>query len=292
MRIAWRAATGWLVACALFATAACSGGDDDAPPSTAPSSTAASGGTYLALGDSVPFGFRGGESAEAYETAADFVGFPELAAEQLGLEVVNASCPGETTASFLDATAQSNGCENVRDGGEGYRTAYPLHVAYDSPDQSQLDLAVQTLADTPDVALVTVMVGANDAFLCQASTADRCASEIGATTTAVQTNLTTILTALRDEGGYDGPVLVVSYYALDYADALGAAATQLLNAAIARAATAGGATVVSGYDAFQPAAQQSGGDSIAAGLVLPDDVHPTEEGQQLLADAVVDAAGG
>ena len=50
--------------------------------------------------------------------------------------------------------------------------------------------------------------------------------------------------------------------------------------------------VASGFDAFQLIAQGSGGDSIAAGLVLPNDVHPTAQGQQLLANAVVDAANG
>jgi lysophospholipase L1-like esterase len=206
--------------------------------------------------------------------------------------VLNASCPGETTASFLDATAQSNGCENRPGADGGYRTAYPLHVPYDSVDQSQLDLAVRTLKDTDDVQLVTLMVGANDAFLCQASTADGCLSEIASISSTVQTNLTRILTALRDQGGYDGKVLVVSYYALDYSDPNGTAAIELLDAGIAGAAKTAGATVVSGFDAFAPTAQQAGGNSITAGLVLPNDVHPTARGQQLLADAVVAATRG
>jgi lysophospholipase L1-like esterase len=289
------------LAAGVLPTAGCSGGDDDsaAPSSTpAPSSSsaapssAAAGGTYLALGDSVPFGYRGGEAPEAYQNEADFVGYPELAADELGLDLVNASCPGETTASFLDVTSPSFGCESRAGVAGGYRTAYPLHVAYDSPDQSQLDLAVRTLKDTDDVALVTVQIGANDGFLCQATTPDRCTSEVVSVVTTVQQNLTTILSTLRDQGGYTGPVVVVTYYALNYADPTGAAATQLLNTGITSAATAAGATVANGYDAFQPTAQQFGGDSIAAGLVRPNDVHPTEQGQQLLADAVVAAAGG
>ena len=292
----WRSrrAAACLVAVCGLVTAGCSGGDDDsAPPSSssAASSSASAQGSYLALGDSVPFGYRGGEPADAYQDPAGFVGFPELAGEQLGLDVLNASCPGETTASFLDAAAQSNGCENSRTSPDGYRDAYPLHVPYDSADQSQLDLAVRTLEDTEDVELVSLMIGANDGFLCQASTPDGCASEIGTVATTVQTNITTILTALRDRGGYDGPVVVVTYYALDYTDPFGAAATQLLNGAITRAAQATGATVASGFDAFQGPAQASGGNSTTAGLVRPNDVHPTEQGQQLLADAVVTAAG-
>ena len=294
----WRRAAVWWAASCLLATAACSGGGTDpaggasgssAPASTAPATSTPAAGTYLALGDSVPFGFRGGEPAEAYGNPADFVGYPELVGKQLGMPVVNASCPGETTASFADATAQSNGCENRPGAAGGYRTAYPLHVDYGAPDQSQLDFAVRTLKDTPDVGLVTLQVGANDAFICQATTADRCTAEVVQVAATVQTNVTTILSTLRDQGGYTGRIVVVSYYALDYADGNGAAGTQLLDTALAGAAKANNATVAGGYDAFQPLAQQHGGSSFAAGLVLPDDVHPTAQGQQLLADAVVAA---
>src|SRR5688500_6593384 len=152
----------------VVALAACSA--ESSPESSSPTSSAApsesGAGTYLALGDSVPFGFRGGATAD-FSDAANFVGYPELVGEELDLDVVNASCPGETTASFLDTAAQSNGCDNSLQSGFGYRTAYPLHVRYDSVDQSQLDFAVRTLTETDDVELVTVQIGANDAFICQ-----------------------------------------------------------------------------------------------------------------------------
>ena len=151
---------------------------------------------------------------------------------------------------------------------------------------------MRTVKDTDDLSLVTLQIGANDAFICQAGTPDRCGAEIVQVAQTVQDNVTAILSTLRDQG-YDGPIVVVTYYALNYADPTGAAATQLLNAGITAAANSVDATVVaSGFDAFQPVAQGSGGDSIAAGLVLPNDVHPTAQGQQLLADAVVAAAGG
>ena len=50
-------------------------------------------------------------------------------------------------------------------------------------------------------------------------------------------------------------------------------------------ATANGATVADAFTAFQTAAG-SGGNSVAAGLVLPNDVHPSEAGQRLLAKTV------
>jgi lysophospholipase L1-like esterase len=274
-------------AACLVTTASCTSSAGSAPSSSAAASSSESNsGTYLALGDSVPFGFRGGATSE-FSDADNFVGYPELVGEELDLEVVNASCPGETTASFLDTKALSNGCDNSLQSGFGYRTAYPLHVLYESVDQSQLDFAVNTLAESEDVELVTLQIGANDAFICQRTTPSRCSdpADVQALTQSVQTNLDRILSALRGEGGYDGQIVVVTYYALDYSDVFGAA-TQVLDDGIAQVAEANGADVADGYAAFRPRASEAGGDSEAAGLVLPDDVHPTEVGQRLLADAV------
>jgi lysophospholipase L1-like esterase len=272
----------------VVVTTSCSS-DDGPAAASAPASSSATeeGGTYLALGDSVPFGYRGGAIAE-FPDADNFIGYPELVGEELGLEVVNASCPGETTASFLDATAQSNGCENTLQSDFGYRKAYPVHVQYSSFDQSQLNYAVEALQDDDDVQLVTVQIGANDAFICQQATPTGCSTEADLRSLAqtVQTNLGAILSTLRGEGGYDGQIVVVTYYALNYSDAFGAA-TGVLGGGLAEVAATYGADVADGYAAFRTPAGEAGGDSVAAGLVLPNDVHPTEQGQQLLADAVL-----
>jgi lysophospholipase L1-like esterase len=286
-----RLTVGLVAATCVLASASCSSDGASSAEATSSSAapTTAAAGTYLALGDSVPFGYRGGATAE-FSDADNFVGYPELVGEDLGLEVVNASCPGETTASFVDTTAQSNGCENSLQSDTGYRTAYPLHEPYDSPEQSQLDFALRTLEET-EVDLVTVQIGANDAFICQRTTADRCSSqaEIQTLAQAVQTNVDGILKALREQ--YDGQIVVVTYYALNYSDAFGQA-TQLLANGLAQVAAANGANVADGYEAFRAQAAEAGGDSVAAGLVLPNDVHPSEEGQRLLADAVARAVAG
>jgi lysophospholipase L1-like esterase len=275
----------------VVATTSCSSADGSAGAgaSSAPASSSAGeeGGTYLALGDSVPFGYRGGATAE-FPDADNFVGYPELVGEELGLEVLNASCPGETTASFLDASAQSNGCLDSLQSDVGYREAYPLHVRYESFEQSQLAFAVDALQENEDIELVTVQIGANDAFICQQTTPTNCSTEADLDTLAqtVQTNLDAILSALRGEGGYDGQIVVVTYYALNYSDAFGAA-TGVLGEGLAQVAEANGADVADGYEAFRARAGEAGGDSVAAGLVPPNDVHPTEEGQRLLAEAVL-----
>lgn len=295
LRTSSRAVLAAVVACTAFlaaCTASSAGEAHSAASSTSSSSSSspAAGGTYLALGDSVPFGFRGRPLGIDYSKASNFTGYPELVGRKLGLDVVNATCPGETTASFTDVTAQSNGCENGVTTPGGYRTASPLHVQYASAKQSQLDFAVQTLQHTRDVSLVTLQLGANDAFICQQTTSDHCVSEVSTLMQTVQTNLERILTALRDQGGYRGKVVVVTYYSMQYTGSA-VTGTEFLDGAIEAAAKAQGATVASGFDAFQAAATKAGGDSQAAGLVIAGDVHPTAKGQELLAEAVERAVG-
>jgi lysophospholipase L1-like esterase len=277
----------------VVVTTSCSsdGGSPESAPSTSSPAAESSAGAYLALGDSVPFGYRGGATAE-FPDADNFTGYPELVGEELGLEVLNASCPGETTASFLDASAQSNGCENTLNSDFGYRKAYPVHVQYESFDQSQMNFAVEALQENDDIELVTLQIGANDAFICQQTTPTNC-SDAGALQSLAQTvqaNLGEILSTLRGEAGYDGQIVVVTYYALNYGDAFGIA-TGALGGQIAQLAATYDADVADGYEAFRARAGEAGGDSIAAGLVLPNDVHPTDEGQQLLADAVLGVVG-
>src|SRR5713101_2304411 len=85
-------------------------------------SAASEGHGYLALGDSVPFGFD--PLADANK-AANFTGYPEVVAQRLDIADVNATCPGEATGGFLSLTGTDNGCRP-------YRAFFPLHVAYTS----------------------------------------------------------------------------------------------------------------------------------------------------------------
>ena len=57
------------------------------------------------------------------------------------------------------------------------------------------------------------------------------------------------------------------------------------------AAEADKAVVADGFNAFRSRALAAGGSSIAAGLVYPNDVHPTAKGHRLLARAVERAVG-
>jgi lysophospholipase L1-like esterase len=260
-----------------------------ATPSTSPSGAAAGHG-YLALGDSVSFGYREATSVPTpnYADAASFVGFPQLVGAALGLQVANASCPGETSASFVRADAASFGCETLPKGGPGYRVAYPLHVAYTG---TQLAYALSYLGSHPDTSLVTLMIGANDGFLCQESTKDGCVSELSTVLAQVAANVKTILGDIRSQARYTGQIVVVDYYSLDYTSALQNLVSNDLNSAVTTAAAPFTVEVADGYSAFKTAAAKAGGNSCQAGLLTKlttggCGVHPSATGQELLAAAV------
>src|ERR1700751_924980 len=109
-----------------------------AVPSEAASGPApvTSGARYLALGDSIAFGYRESNAVQApnYAKASTFHGYPELVARDLGLKLTNAACPGETAQSFITAGDLDHGCTVGGDGtSPGYRAAgFPLHTTYAS----------------------------------------------------------------------------------------------------------------------------------------------------------------
>lgn len=254
-------------------------------------------GTYLALGDSVAFGYVPPAAVPApdYRVAHSFVGYPEYLAQQLRERVSNASCPGETTASLLDAGAQSNGCENSPGSPVGYRTLYPLHVQYQG---AQIDYAIHYLTAHRHTRLVTIDIGANDAFLCQETTVDNCSSpaELAGVAAEIAGNLGTIFHDLRVVAGYRGPVVALTYYSLSYSNPATVAGTQFLDSVIAGVTTANGGIVANGFAAFQGPSAAFGGDPCAAGLLikLPDgtcNIHPSPTGQRLLAAAIAQVIG-
>jgi hypothetical protein len=243
----------------------------------------ASDGDYLALGDSVAFGFS---PILDHSQATNFIGYPDIAAQQLGLSLTNASCPGETTGGFLSTT---NG-KDFRC--LPYRAFFPLHVSYTT---AQIAFALSFLATHPDTKLITMDLGANDVFKLQT---DICKGNpvcinngLPAVLTNIDINLRIIFGEIRNVAHYHGLIVTLSYYGLTY-DAAAQAGTKALNAPIIDATLANGGFVASGFDAFKGPALANGGSSCAAGLLIvlsPGncDVHPTPLGRDLLAGAIV-----
>ena len=265
------------------------------PASAAPVTGPDADGTYLALGDSVAFGYVPPQAVPApnYSDPRSFVGYPEDVARALHIRVSNASCPGETTASFLVPGALSNGCENSPVSSPGYRTLYPLHVSYRG---TQMQYALKYLAVHRHTRLVTIDIGANDLFLCEETTADTCATELQTVLQEIQANLTTIYTQIRDVAHYRGLLVALTYYSISYSDPAQVAGTEALNSAIASVTEKFGGKVADGFAAFQGPSAAFGGSPCAAGLLikLPDgtcNIHPSPAGHLLLAKAIEDVAG-
>jgi lysophospholipase L1-like esterase len=259
------------------------------PPVTPP---VTKGSLYLALGDSVTFGYQEPTvvPAPSYHNASSFLGYPEQLGAELHLGVINPACPGETSASLINASAQSNGCEN---GTIAYRKLYPLHVRYKG---SQLALGVSFLRRHRQVKLVSLMIGANDLFLCESSTKDACAStaEQHAVFTKVAGNVRRILAAVRNQAHYRGQLAIVNYYSLDYTSAFVTNAVLGLNQAVDAAAKSFGVEVANGFGEFQAASRRSAQNPCTAGLLTQLSgggcgVHPSYAGQALLAEALLKA---
>lgn len=254
------------------------------------------GSTYLALGDSVTFGYEEQQVVPApnYHDASTFLGYPEMLGSELHVKVVNAACPGETSSSLIDNTAQSNGCENLPPSKNpgGYRTLFPLHVSYSG---SQLAFAVNYLKKHHDVRLVSLMIGANDFFVCQETTADHCASlpEQTALIASIDKNVKTILSAIRHQAHYTGQLAIVNYYSLDYSSQSTSQQTALLNQSIDTTANPFHVEVADGFGELGAAALHSGGSTCKAGLLTqlvgastPCGIHPSYAGQSLLAQSL------
>jgi lysophospholipase L1-like esterase len=258
-------------------------------PASATSTSNSSPNNYLALGDSVPFGYNPLLVKPGVDPSV-FVGYPQLAANLFRpkLKVFNASCPGETSGSLINVTAPDNGCQSYRQ----YIGA--LHVSYQG---SQLQYAERYVAANPRTKFVSLMIGANDLLLLQ----DSCAKAGGDVNScisgglpgllgALQTNLTTIYTGLRAEG-YRGDFVAVTYYSTNYADPVITGAVGAVDGVLAGVTKAFGGKVADGFGAFEAAAAPSGGDTCAAGLLIrlttnTCNIHPSPAGADLLASAL------
>jgi lysophospholipase L1-like esterase len=276
----------------LAPLAGCSAAPDPGEATgTAPSALAPGGAPYLALGDSIAFGFS--PLLPYSPPFTQFVGYPESTAAARGLSVTNAACPGETSASLLDAAAPDNGCHTAP-----FYFEQGLHVPYGAAT-SQIDYATAFLAGHPSTALVTLDIGGNDLLLVQnacgtGTSADVCIAEaLPGTVAAYARNLGEILGRLRGTGTR-ARIVLLTQYATNYQDPTQLAALSSLNTEITAVAALHGAVVADGYGAFLTASLSTLGDPCTAGLliVLPDgtcNIHPSPAGRQVLTNAVLEA---
>ena len=263
--------------------------------------------TYLALGDSIPFGmnitllppyapFPPGPKP------TDFVGYPEVIAQAHHIGLLNPSCPGESSGSFLDINMPDFGCNSPHPQPPGLPPVPPfkmLNLLRVNYTISQMKFAEQQLQANKKINLVTLNIGANDVFLLLNS----CNNDPGCVGPKLPGvlgtyagNLLQILTNIR--ALYQGKLVVMKYYSpspsLDsIAVAVNDTMTKVVNGFNAQPHTAD-VLLADGFTAFQLASIFANHDACKAGLLIrlpaPDpttgalcDVHPSVYGRNLLA---------
>ncbi|MGQ0464234.1 MAG: SGNH/GDSL hydrolase family protein [Sporichthyaceae bacterium] len=244
-------------------------------PWTGPAHAAAPA-EYLALGDSISYGYD--PNFPWPFTGKDFVGYPTDVGAARGSTAVNASCPGDTAAGFVSAQRADVGCRS-------YRTDKAImHVDYEGP---QLQFATAFLRSHPKTDLVTIGIGINDFYACIVRTTDRCAKELATVKAQYRVDLTTILSELRTV--YDGTIVLVNYPGQYYGTSATFVPSQV-NAEMAKVAPRFGAVVADTYAAFAAHTAGVNGDSCAAGLMIvgPDgcDSHLTPAGRAVVAGTI------
>jgi hypothetical protein len=248
------------------------------------------------LGDSVSFGLD--PNLLIGPTAPSpfaFVGYPETIAAFTNLlqpkKLVNASCPGETSGSFVLPGKADLGChDRGPQGQDPFKTAIGLKATYDG---TQLEYAVSQLSSNKHINLVTLSIGAND-FLLLVKT---CASDstcigqgINGMFETYGANLTTILSTIRMK--YTGTIVLLGYYA-PTSDLIPIA--QQLNGIMQGMQKPFGTTFADGLKAFTLA--DGGGDPCQAGLLIhltptTCDIHPSPLGRSILALTVMASTAG
>jgi lysophospholipase L1-like esterase len=248
--------------------------------------------TYLALGDSLAFGYSQAKFNELFpeeNPAAYNTGYVDDFGKVLrllnpGLQIVNDGCPGETTESFIDGPCQ-------------YQLGpppFPLHHPYvGGPASSQLSDALAYLSAHPgQVNPITLDIGANDVLgviriVCNLEPA--CiAAHAPALFNHIAGNLAAILTQLRAAAPHAQIILLGLYNPFGANIAGGDALTAQLNETEATVASGFGARFANPQPLFNPPGKLEQPTlclltNICTPLV---DIHPTTLGYAVLAGVV------
>jgi len=251
-------------------------------------------GTYvLALGDSVSFGYQSYLFDPTYgvdlSNTDAFVGYPDYFMDRLvdtspgkKSELVNLSCPGESSDSMV-----SGYCSYNVDAG------LPLHDGYSG---AQLDAAEAFLLDNPGkVSPIFVSIGANDGNALIAACGGLDLACIGAGAPGMLANLAVNVDETLDRLTAAAPsaqIILLEYYNPYYvADPATDGIALAINDTVASVASAySKVDTVDGYTAIN-----GGGVATVCGYTnfcTPYvDIHPNDAGHELLSDLFWDASG-
>jgi lysophospholipase L1-like esterase len=257
--------------------------------------------SVLSLGDSIAFGYNPllmpPFTPAPPASPSAFIGYPEFIATK-GYTVTNASCPGESSKSLLDATAPDTGCRS-------FKASLALHADYETTQLAYViaRMQAQNAANAKLDDFVTFNIGANDLFLLEGACSNdpTCiANGLPAVVTAYSQNLENAysqIKAVADKNKKSTKVYIVGLttYATNYNDPQAVGALTAMNNALRSFTTSKGGKVAEGFDKFkaESAKNGAGGDACKAGLLIkkPDntcDIHPSQKGREILGQAVID----
>ena len=244
--------------------------------------------SYLALGDSLAFGYSQAkfnslfpnENPAAYNTGYvdDFahllrIGHPNL-------QVINDGCPGETTESFIKGP-----CE--------YQLAFPLHHPYvGGPTSSQLSDALTYLQANPNTGTITLDIGANDALGVIEHTCEKnveCViKEAPALFAHIGANLGLILADLRGADPHATIVVLGLYNPFGEKLPGGNTLTAQLNEVMKQVSATVGARFANPLPLFNPpGALEEPTICLLTNMCTPlEDIHPTDLGYAVLAGVI------
>jgi lysophospholipase L1-like esterase len=235
---------------------------------------------YLALGDSIAYGFQPGRANAGARASAFDTGYVDLFAARLRtlspkIKVVNYGCPGESTVTFT-----RGGCPWLAEGKK-------LHDAYRG---SQLEAALSVLRAHPgQVSPITLTLWGND-LLPLSEKGKRAPSAIA----SVASRLKSILQRFRTAAP-TAEIIVTGAWNPEV-DRIKKAQPlyRSLDVAIARAAAPSRARVAKTFAAFNPPGNVRTQRARLCALTFfcsKGDPHPTDAGYRAMADAFMAASG-
>jgi lysophospholipase L1-like esterase len=235
---------------------------------------------YLALGDSLAFGFQfvkfnasyPSEPAELFSTGYADVLSGLLRGFRPDVTTLNLGCPGETTVTFIHG-----GCLYTA-------TGFPLHEGYEG---AQLTAALAFLgAHRGQVSPITVNVGANDLNglreLCGSDEACYYA-KVPLVLETIAANLQSILSRLRMAAPDAEIVTFTNYDVAFLVDPRLAQLNQALNATIVATAAASAVRVADVAGAFNDGGQPATICALTFACTPLQDSHPTDLGYEVIA---------
>jgi lysophospholipase L1-like esterase len=244
---------------------------------------------YLALGDSITYGFQPTKAKPGALPSAFGTGYVDGFAARLRklspqIQVVNYGCPGESTVTFTRGRCPA------------FADRIKLHDAFRGP---QLEAALSFLRAHPgQVSPITLTLWGNDWFplLLDQCKGDRaCVRKRGPSTIAAfGSRLTSIVQRLR-AAAPTAEIIVTGAWNPD-PDQLGPLEPtyRSLDASIARAASASRARVAKALPLFNPAGSLRAQRARLCAFTFicsKSDPHPTDAGYRALANAFMTASG-